>query len=135
MKRVVIDTNVMLIAVSKKSKDHWIIKALFDEKYELCVTTDILMEYEEIIGEHMGVMASVGFMKLLSKLDNIVEINTFFNFRLLRDEDDDKFVDCAIVANAHFIVSHDKDFRVLKNIEFPKVHVIDTEEFKRELNL
>ena len=34
MKRVVIDTNVMLVAVSKNSKDHWIVKALFDEKYE-----------------------------------------------------------------------------------------------------
>ncbi len=135
MKRVVIDTNVMLVAVSKNSKDHWIVKALFDEKYELCVTTDILMEYEEIIGEHMGVMASVGFMKFLSKLDNIIEVNTFFDFRLLRDEDDDKFVNCAIAANAHFIVSHDSDFKVLKNIEFPKVHLIDIEEFKRELNL
>lgn len=135
MKRVVIDTNVILVAVSKKSDDHWIIEALFDGKYELCVTTDMLAEYEEIIGQHMGVLASVGFMKLLTKLDNIVEINTFFNFRLLRDEDDDKFVDCAIAANAHYIVSHDKDFRILKNIEFPKVNVIDIEEFKRELNL
>ena len=41
-----------------------------------------------------------------------------------------KFVDCAIVANAHFIVTEDKHFNALKNIEFPHVDVIGIDDFK-----
>ena len=54
-----------------------------------------------------------------------------FSFGLITtDADDNKFVDCAIVANAHFIVTEDKHFNVLKNIEFPHVDVIGIDEFK-----
>jgi len=83
----------------------------------------------------MGIVASNTFLDLIVDLSNVKHINTFYDFHLLKDEDDNKFVDCAIAANAHFIVSHDKDFNILKNIEFPKINVINVEEFKRELNL
>ena len=39
------------------------------------------------------------------------------------DRDDNKFVDCAIVAGAKFIVSNDKAFAELKNYAFPQVDV------------
>ena len=65
--------------------------------------------------------------------DNIHYINTFYEFRLLADEDDNKFVDCAIAANASFIVSHDSDFRRLNDIPFPVVEVIDLETFKERV--
>lgn len=40
------------------------------------------------------------------------------------DPDDNKFVDCAIASNAHFLVSQDKHFKVLAEIPFPKVNVL-----------
>lgn len=45
------------------------------------------------------------------------------------DPDDNKFVDTAFACNAHFIVTNDRHFNVLKNIEFPKITVIKVEEF------
>ncbi|MEL6864355.1 MAG: hypothetical protein AAFP19_08050 [Bacteroidota bacterium] len=42
-------------------------------------------------------------------------------------------LDCAIAANASYIVSHDKDFSILKKIEFPKVIVINTYQFKEDM--
>ena len=42
MKRIVLDTNVFLVSIGRKSKYHWIFKALLDSKYELIVTTPIL---------------------------------------------------------------------------------------------
>lgn len=57
--------------------------------------------------------------------------DSHFSFGLITvDADDNKFVDCAIVANAHFIVTEDKHFNVLKNIEFPHVDVIGIDDFK-----
>ncbi len=40
-----------------------------------------------------------------------------------------KFVDCAIAGNADYIVTHDKHFNVLKDIGFPEVKILRTDQF------
>ena len=52
--KVVLDTNVLLVSISRKSPFNWIFQKLIDGAFKLCVTTDILLEYEEIIAQHMG---------------------------------------------------------------------------------
>jgi predicted nucleic acid-binding protein len=67
-------------------------------------------------------------------LVSISDRSPYFRFDLIKkDRDDNKFVDCAIAANAHYIVSEDKDFRVLKKIDFPKVEVLSLEKFRKKL--
>lgn len=57
-----------------------------------------------------------------------------YAFHLIKaDEDDNKFVDCAIVANAKYIVSNDRHFDVLREISFPKVDVIKINQFLLDL--
>lgn len=45
------------------------------------------------------------------------------------DYDDNKFVDCAIVSGAQFIVTNDSHFDALADIPFPKVVVRTIDEF------
>lgn len=47
--RLVLDTNILLVSISSKSAYHWIFEALLADEFDLCVTHDILLEYEEII--------------------------------------------------------------------------------------
>ena len=57
-------------------------------------------------------------------------VNPYFSLHLISaDCDDDKFVDCAFAANATFIVSEDKHYDVLKEIDFPKIPVLKLKEF------
>ena len=44
--------------------------------------------------------------------------------------DNNKFVDLTVSANADHLLTHDKDFNVLKTLEFPKVSVVSLEAFK-----
>ncbi len=134
MYKIVLDTNVLLVSISKKSKLHWVFQNLLEEKYILCVTTDILAEYAEIIEQHMGKLASESALGVLENLNNIEFISTYYKFNLLQDTDDNKFVDCAIASNANYIITHDKDFNILKQIFFPKVNLINTIEFKNLLD-
>ena len=61
---------------------------------------------------------------------NVIRKDPHYTFALIEaDKDDNKFVDCAIAANAKCIVTEDKHFSVLKNIPFPKVEVLGREEF------
>ena len=57
-------------------------------------------------------------------------ITPFYHFNLIAvDPDDNKFVDCAISANAHYIVTNDHHYDVLKDIDFPKVNVVNIQQF------
>ena len=60
--------------------------------------------------------------------------NPQFRFQLIeQDPDDNKFVDCAIIAGADYIVSEDAHFKVLSSIPYPKVKVTTLEEFLKDL--
>ena len=71
-------------------------------------------------------------IRTLLLLPNVKYVNVFFHWNLIEaDPDDNKFVDCAISANANYIVTEDKHFNVLKFIDFPKVNVINIEYFRK----
>ncbi|MEO8146478.1 MAG: nucleotide-binding protein, partial [Bacteroidia bacterium] len=61
---------------------------------------------------------------------NLVRVNPFFDFRLITgDVDDNKFVNCAVTGSAHYLVTNDKHFNILKSTPFPKINVINIDEF------
>jgi len=97
----------------------------------LCVTTDILDEYEEIISQKLGQDTAKSIMELLDNLPNVEYITKYYRWELIeQDYDDNKFADCAIACNADYLVTNDNHFKILKNIAFPKVNVINVDEFK-----
>lgn len=52
-------------------------------------------------------------------------VTPYYKFNVITaDPDDNKFVDCAVAANAHFIVTDDHHYNVLLGMEFPKVSII-----------
>ncbi len=89
-----------------------------------------MLEYAEIIEQKMGVLASENVLGVLENLKNVELITNYYKFNLLKDEDDNKFVDCAICSNADYIITHDSDFNILRKIDFPKVVLLNTIEFK-----
>jgi uncharacterized protein len=133
--RIVLDTNVLLVSISDRSPLHWVFSRFLNAEYYLCVTTEILNEYAEILTRHMGNNRSQRVLETILRAPNILFISPTYRFQLLKDPDDNKFVDCAIVANTTCIVSHDSDFRVLKNISFPKVALVDTAGFEKLLTV
>jgi predicted nucleic acid-binding protein len=65
---------------------------------------------------------------------NSMQTTVYYNWNLITaDPDDNKFVDCAISANAKYIVSNDKHFKILEEIDFPKVNVSTIDDFKEIL--
>jgi putative PIN family toxin of toxin-antitoxin system len=129
--KIVLDTNILWVSISRYSKTHWVINELINGTYILCVTTDILDEYEEIISQKLGSETAKSIMELLDNLPNVEYVTKYYRWELIeRDYDDNKFADCAIACNAHYIATNDKHFNILKLIAFPKVNVINLDEFK-----
>lgn len=44
-----------------------------------------------------------------------------------------KFDDCAVAANAEYIVTNDAHFDILKQIDWPKLTVTTIKEFAKQL--
>ena len=84
MRRIVVDTNCLLMCVSPMSK------------------------YHEVWSEYF----------------NLIEA----------DPDDNKFVDCAVCGNAEYIVSNDSHFRVLNDIDWPRLQLVTIQEYVKEID-
>ena len=129
-RRIVLDTNCLLASLSRHGQYYPVWKGLQTGKYVLCISNDILEEYEEIIGIKTSPEVARNVIALLLKSKNVMFVDAFFKWRLIEaDHDDDKFVDCAFAANATFIVSDDKHFDVLEKIPFPRISVLKLHQF------
>jgi len=102
--------------------------------YVLCVSNEIIEEYEEIIAQKTNPTIASNVVQTILNSPFVEKLDPHFKFHLIEEDDDDnKFVDCAIIANASFIVSNDKHFNILKQIKFPKVNLISISEFSEML--
>lgn len=131
---VVLDTNclVQMLSVHSPYRPAW--QAFRDGRYTLCVSNEILNEYQEIIERVANAEVARNIVTAIVRSPYTRFFTPHFYFHLIeQDPDDNKFVDCAIIAGADYIVSEDAHFRVLKEIPFPSVLVIRLNEFMKEL--
>ncbi len=101
----------------------------------LCVNSDILNEYEKILAEKTNAEIARNVVRAIMRLHTTIFQQVYFHFGLIEaDPDDNKFVDCAVAVDAEYIVTNDAHFNILKQIEWPRLTVIDIKEFTRQLN-
>ena len=101
-----------------------------DGKNKLCVSNEILEEYIEILQRLTDNETAEYVVKTILNSPFVELITPFYNFNLIIvDPDDNKFVVCAISANAHYIVTNDHHYDVLKDIDFPKVNIVNIQQF------
>lgn len=127
---IVLDTNVLIMSISMHSPYYAIWRKFLIEEYTLCVTNDILEEYSEVLSRNISPYVSEAIINTILTRKNVKRVDPHFSFGLItQGPDDNKFVDCAIVSNADYIVTEDKHFDVLKEISFSKVSVLGTDDF------
>ena len=129
--KIVLDTNCLIPILIPGTYGYDIWKAFRFGRYTLCVTTEILLEYEEIL---LRMTDDETFTKevmmAIQNAYNVEFVSPAYRFNLITtDPDDNKFVDCAITVGATYIVSNDRHFEELKRYDFPKVDVRTLSEF------
>ena len=128
--RVVLDTNVLIMSISKNSPFHIIWTDFLNGHYTICYTTEILLEYEEVLARKVSASFANAILTAIVGTKNTIEIEDYYKMQLITaDPDDNKFVDCAFAANARYIVSEDHHYDVLREIDYPRIEVTDIESF------
>ena len=136
MRYIVLDTNCLVQILPSRSLYHSIWTDFLKGKYCLCVSNEILMEYEEILSVHTSPEVAQNVVEAIARHPMTYYQESYFHFHILSDidKDDNKFVDCAIAANANYIVTEDNHFNRLKQIPFPRLTVLTLDEFQEIMN-
>ena len=132
--RIVLDTNCLLAIIPKISPFRFVFDSYRSGKFELAISSEILLEYNEICSQKMTPQISENIIELILKQPNTVKTEIFYRWSLITaDHDDDKFTDTAISSGADYLITNDSHFRVLTDIPFPKVTVLTLQDFMAHL--
>ena len=129
--KIVIDTNVFISSfLSPKGRPRAIIDLWKKGEVVLCLSVEILEEYIEVLSrfglenepelkEVLDLFRQHSFCELVVCDDRLHSIDA--------DPDDNKFIECAVVAKAAYIVSGDKHLKELR--QYAGIPIISPAEF------
>ena len=133
--KVIIDTNCLIPSIPRNNPEYWLYEAFSQIKFDWVISNEILLEYEEKLGEFYSERTASLVTSILMTAVNVIQEEPFFKWNLItEDPDDNKFSDLAIAANVNYLVTNDKHFNVLKTLPFPTVNVVSLEEFRLIVN-
>ena len=127
--RVVIDPNVFISGIFWGGPPSDILSLWQKKKITLCLSPEILQEYQRVAEHLSNKYPSIDISRIIElvTIHGQVFPNQTLEQPICRDPDDDKFIACALVANAQYLISGDKD---LLDITQPlKTQIIKPREF------
>lgn len=135
MERVVLDTNTLLQIIPSSSDFHYIWLRIRNGDISVCVSNEILLEYEEVLSQRIPHDVVLQILSNIENSPKTIKVMQYLRWQVITtDEDDNKFVDCAVAAGAKILVSDDKHLRILKKKTPPLVDLKTLQEYHEYLN-
>jgi putative PIN family toxin of toxin-antitoxin system len=115
---VCIDTNTVVQALAQHHPFHPILDAWVAGHLTWAVSTPVLLEYEEVLTRLSGPSRWRKLARLMDLAEltsgNLLRVTPSFQFRVVTaDPDDNSFTDCAITADAEYLLTEDSHFAPL----------------------
>ncbi|MCE7068012.1 putative toxin-antitoxin system toxin component, PIN family [Dyadobacter sp. CY326] len=127
---VVVDTNVLIKTINRANFEFFIYQSFEVEAFEWIVSTSVLDEYEEKLTEFYSQKTAQLVLEIICTASNVTFAEPHFRWNLIEvDPDDNKFSDLAISSNATCLVTFDKHFEIFKNIDFPRLSILNPKQF------
>jgi putative PIN family toxin of toxin-antitoxin system len=133
---IILDVNIFISAIKWSGKPRTVFERIVNGLDKLLVTDAILVEIEQTFKKpkfgyiHEEVKQTVLDIERLG-----VKVTVHPHHQVpgvCRDSDDDKYLSCAIAANADYIITGDKDLLVLK--EYNGIKIITAKEYLEIVN-
>ncbi|MDH4201123.1 MAG: putative toxin-antitoxin system toxin component, PIN family [Spirochaetia bacterium] len=122
MNKIVIDTNVLISAILFSGIPNQVLQEVISERYHLYLSHDILNEFLHVLSRSKFKLLEPQIKQFYEEIIHITNIVYPMQKLLIVKEDpsDNMLFECAIEANANFIVSGNKhvlNVKKYKNIE------------------
>jgi putative PIN family toxin of toxin-antitoxin system len=134
--QIVLDTNVLVAGLrSKQGASYRLLSLLNDPRWQLNVSTALILEYEEILQRQQ---ANLGLT--LEAIDNLLDglcaianrRNLFYLWRpIAPDPDDDFLIELAVAAQADFLITYNQ--RDLQPADRFGIQVVSPKQFLQQV--
>mgnify|MGYP001580827400 FL=1 len=116
--RVFVDANTLISAIVFRGQEHEVLKLAMQKKVELITSESVIEEVLDVLQRKFP--SKVGLVEEFLKLSEIQVIlkndyTSTIESQVVRDLEDRHVLAGAINSNCKFIVTGDKDLKVLKN--------------------
>jgi putative PIN family toxin of toxin-antitoxin system len=127
MKRIVIDTNIVVSAAIGNGYSKRILKKIiFDDTINICISTEIVKEYDRV-SNYLRIQKKYPLFK--EEMDDMIlslkEIARVYfptqSFSILKDISDNIYLDLAHEAKAHYIITGNKNDFSIAQFEQTKI--------------
>lgn len=130
--RIVLDTNVLISAILFGGKPRSVLDLVISGSVDCTLSTVILDELKDVLQRpKFGFSAEVCF-HIIQELHGACDITSpSVSVDVIRsDPDDDRILECAVEAQAHFIVSGDP--HLLDLGKFDKIRILSPADYLKE---
>lgn len=128
--KVVIDSNVLVTIVGRRSSFRFLWEAFITGGYSIVISEDVIKEYEEILQIHAAEDIGKVVMEIFVESPDVIFQTIHYKWNAITsDPDDNKFFDLAVAAGVDYLVTNDAHFNRVRFLEFPKVNVINSDQF------
>ena len=133
MLRLVVDTNCLLASINPRGAYFQLYELFIARTFEWVISNEILTEYEEQVTRRYSASTAQHVHAILLSASNTHFQEAYYKWQLIEaDPDDNKFVDVALAAGADYLLTNDRHFEVLNQLEFPRVPTLTLQEFLAE---
>jgi len=133
--RIVLDTNVLISAILFGGKPRRVLDLVISGSVDCTLSTGILDELKDVLQRpRFGFSADVCF-HIIEELHGACDIiSPSVSVDVIRsDPDDNRILECAVEAQAHFIVSGDRDLLDLG--KFKKIRILSPADYLKEFEV
>lgn len=133
MYTVVLDTNVLISAIVFGGKPRNILERIIKGKIRLAVSESILQEVKAVLDGNKFQYPPQLTHTIISEIEAVSElVKPKKSIKAVgKDPDDNKFLECALEAGAHFIITG--DMHLLELEIYKGVRIMNPADFLREM--
>jgi putative PIN family toxin of toxin-antitoxin system len=129
----VLDTNVLISAIAVEGKPREVFRKVLTGQMRLAISEDILGELEGVLSGKKFKYSKEVIRSIRKSIEDLAEfvIPRKEVKRIKKDPDDNRILECAVEAEAHFIISGDNHLLELK--QYKNIRIITPSEYLKEI--
>ena len=127
--KIVADTNIFISSFFWGGTPRKVMERIIDGKDKLFVCKEILQEAASVMARPKFNVSREYIIRFINSIEEIANYVTITGIvkQICRDSEDDKILECALLANADYIITGDADLLILK--EFQGIKIITANEY------
>jgi predicted nucleic acid-binding protein len=101
--KIVLDTNILLVSIPKKSPYRIIFNRLLEGQFDLIISNEILSEYSKIIAQKTNEVVANNISEMLLTLSNVKKQDVYYKWNLIEIDQARLTVTDYKIIKTHFV--------------------------------